>query len=182
MRSALVATSIAAAALVSGCSSSATGPTEIPVPEGTHRSAIAAVSGPGSGGVSVTPTAIPERTFAATISILIGNARPNATYIVQRAPEIGRALASDGVCQRALGQPPWSASDPAAAAFVTFANTAGAPITLTTAANGTGTANFEFRAPTIAAGTLFDVMFRLIDSETAATTELRSGCFTVIVK
>lgn len=58
----------------------------------------------------------------------------------------------------------------------------GLPITLTTAANGTGAANFEFRAPTIAAGTLFDVMFRLVDSESTPATELRSGCFTVTVK
>jgi len=50
------------------------------------------------------------------------------------------------------------------------------------AANGTGFANFEFRAPTIPAGTVFDVMFRLVDSETAPATELRSGCFTVTAK
>jgi hypothetical protein len=171
-----------AASLVSACGSTSTSPTEIPLPEGTHRSRITAVSGPGAGGVSVTPKSIPEGTFAADISIAIVNARPSATYIIQRAPEIGRALSADGICQRALGQPPWSASDPAAPSFVTFANAAGGPITLTTAANGSATANFEFRAPTIAAGTLFDVMFRLVDSENAPTTELRSGCFTVTVK
>ena len=64
---------------------------------------------------------------------------------------------------------------------MTFALASGSA-TLATAANGTGTAIFEFRAPAIPAGTLFDVMFRLVDSESAPTTELRSGCFTVTVK
>lgn len=182
MRWMVVPAFIVAASVVSACGSSSTSPTEFPIPEGTHRSSITAVSGPGSGGLSVTPKSIPEGTFVADISILIANARPTATYIIQRAPEIGRALGADGVCQRAVGQSPWSASDPAAPAFVTFANASGGPITLATAANGTGAANFEFRAPTIAAGTLFDVMFRLVDSESTPTTELRSGCFTVTVK
>ena len=164
-----------------GCSSSPAAPGGVPIPAGTHHSAIASVTGPGSGGVSVSPKAIPEATFAADISLLIAEARPNATYIIQRAPEIGRALAADGVCQRALGMAPWSASDPAAPAFITFALATG-PAILATAANGTGFANFEFRAPTIPAGTVFDVMFRLVDSETAPATELRSGCFTVTAK
>jgi hypothetical protein len=182
MRSIVAATVVAAAGwLVSACTSSSTSPTEIPIPDGTHRSAITTVTGPGSGGVSVTPKAIPEGTFAADISLLIGNARPNATYVIQRAPEIGRALAADGMCQRALGQSPWSSADPAAPAFVAFALASG-PATLTTGANGTGWTNFEFRAPTIPAGTVFDVMFRLVDNETSPTTDLRSGCFTVTVK
>jgi hypothetical protein len=163
------------------CTSSPASPGAVPIPAGIHRSAIASVTGPGSGGVSVSPKSIPEGTFAADISLLIADARPSATYVIQRAPEIGRALAADGVCQRALGLAPWSAADPPAPAFVTFALATG-PATLTTAANGTGVANFEFRAPTIPAGTVFDVMFRLVDSEVAATTELRSGCFTVTAK
>jgi hypothetical protein len=180
MNSSVPATIVAAALLLPACGSSSTAPSAM-VPEGTHQSAIAAISGPGTGGVSVTPKAIPEGTFAADISVLITGARPNATYIVQRAPEIGRPLGSDGVCQRALGVSPWSAADAPAPAFVTFVLGAGA-VLVPTAANGTGTANFEFRVPTIPAGTLFDVMFRLVDSETAPTTELRSGCFTVTVK
>jgi len=180
MRSRLAATIIAAALLSPACGSSSTSPDPV-VPAGTYQSAIAAVSGPGTGGVSVTPKAIPEATFAADISVLITGARPNASYIVQRAPEIGRTQASDGVCQRALGVAPWSAANPPAPAFVTFPLGAGVAI-VPTAANGTGSLNFEFRAPTIPAGTLFDVMFRLVDSETAPATELRSGCFTVTVK
>jgi hypothetical protein len=139
------------------------------------------VSGTGTGGVSVTPKAIPEGTMDVDISISLTNGRPNATYFVQRAPEIGRALAADGICQRALGLSPWSASDPAAVPFLTFPLGTGLA-TITTTASGTGSLNFEFRSPTIPAGTVFDVMFRLVDNETAPTTELRSGCFTVVVK
>lgn len=180
MRSSVLAIMIAAALLVPACGSSSTAPGTI-IPSGTHQAPIAAVSGPGSGGVSVSPKAIPEGTFAADISVLITGARPSASYIVQRAPEIGRVLGSDGVCQRALGLSPWSTADPPAPAFVTFPLGTGVAI-VGTAANGTGTVNFEFRAPSIAAGTVFDVMFRLVDSETAATTELRSGCLTVTAK
>jgi len=180
MRSIVVATSLAAASFASACSAPPTAPSAL-IPPGTHQSPISAVAGPGAGGVSVTPKSIPEASFAADIGVLITSARPNTSYIVQRAPEIGRALASDGLCQRALGIAPSSAADPPAPAFVTFAIGAG-PATLATAANGTGTLNFEFRAPTIPAGTQFDVMFRLVDNETAPSTELRSGCFTVTVK
>src|SRR3954454_4072347 len=127
MRSRLAATIIAAALLSPACGSSSTSPDPV-VPAGTYQSAIAAVSGPGTGGVSVTPKAIPEATFAADISVLITGARPNASYIVQRAPEIGRTQASDGVCQRALGVAPWSAANPPAPAFVTFPLGAGVAI------------------------------------------------------
>ena len=166
--------------LTLACSSSSTAPTSL-LPAGTHQSAITALSGAGRGGVSITPIAIPEGTMSVDISILLTDARPNATYFVQRAPEVGRALAADGICQRALGLSPWSASDPAAAAFVTFPLGTGLA-TMTTAANGTGSLDFNYRSPTLPAGLVFDVMFRLVDHETAPTTELRSGCLTVIVK
>ena len=107
--------------------------------------------------------------------------RPNTTYFVQRAPEIGRMFGSDGVCQRALGTSPWSPLDPPAPAFVTFA-IAGSPATMTTTASGAASLDFEFEAPMIPAGTSFDVMFRLVDNETTPTLEARSGCFTVLVK
>jgi len=153
------------------------------IPPGTHQSAISTVTGSGSGGVSVTPKSIAAGTFDADISISLDKAKPNTTYIVQRAPEIGRALGSDGVCQRASGAVPWSAADPAAPAFITFQlPNPGPNVTLTTSATGSARLTFEFLAPTIAAGTLFDVMFRLVDDESVPTTELRSGCFTVTVK
>jgi hypothetical protein len=169
-----------ASALTLACSSSTTAPTAL-VPAGTHQSTITAVSGTGRGGVSVTPKAIPEGTMAVDISVFVTDARPNTTYLLQRAPESGRVLAADGTCQRALGLSPWSASDPAAAAFLTFPLGTGLA-TMTTAANGTGSLEFNFRSPTTPAGTIFDVMFRLVDNEMAPTTELRSGCLTVIAK
>ena len=180
MRTLLTSGLFIACGLTLACSSSSTAPTS-PVPGGTHQSAITAVTGPGRGGVSVTPKSIPEGTMAVDISILLTDARPNATYIVQRAPEVGRALAADGICQRAVGASPWSASDPAAPSFLTFPLGTGSA-TMTTAANGTASLDFEFRSPITPAGTVFDVMFRLVDNETAPTTELRSGCLTVVVK
>lgn len=153
----------------------------IAIPTGTHQAALSALLGAGTGGVSVTPTAIAQGTFDADIKVLVQQARANTTYTVQRAPEIGRASAADGVCQRAAGMSPWAASDPPAPAFVTFMNGT-APYTITTDALGTGSLDFEFKAPTILAGTVFDVMFRLVDNVDAPTMEIRSGCFTVTVK
>lgn len=162
------------------CNGSPTAPDAVEPPPETHQSLFLAVVGTGTGGVSVTPRPTPEGTFAADIKVRIRAARPNTTYLIQRAPEVGRALASDGVCQRALGLAPWSASDPPAPAFVTFPLPNSGPlVSLTTSAGGDGSLDFEFRAASIRAGTAFDVMFRLVDEATAPTTELRSGCFTV---
>ncbi len=172
------------AAVTIGCGKkSPTAPDPIVIPGGTHQSAINAVTGTGAGGVSVTPKAIATATFAADIVVSIQQARPNTVYFIQRAPEIGRTLGSDTVCKRALGISPWSAVDPAAPAFLSFQiPNPGPSATLTTSATGSATMTFEFLAPTIPAGTLFDVMFRLVDNETSPTLELRSGCFTVTVK
>ena len=109
------------------------------------------------------------------------------TLYIQRAPEVGRPLGSDGICQRANGLWPWeqpnSAGFPPAPAFVTFPRPlAGDFKTLTTDSDGAGSAHFAFDLPTLADGTVFDVEFRLVDSVTAPTTDLRTGCFTVTVK
>lgn len=163
-----------------GCSNSPTAPDKVELPPGTHQSLITAVMGNGVGGLSVTPKSIPEATFVADIRVRVKGAKPNSSYIVQRAPEIGRPLPSDGVCQRALGLPPWTPADgPVAAAFVTFPSP-GSP--LMTSASGDGALDFEFSAPMIPAGTVFDVMFRFVDDAASPTTELRSGCFTVVVR
>ncbi|MEO7837083.1 MAG: hypothetical protein ABIS21_05525 [Acidimicrobiales bacterium] len=165
---------------LTACNSSPTAPDAIEPPPGTHQSLFSAAIGPGTGGVSVTPRSIPEGTFAADIRIRVRGARPNTTYLIQRAPEVGRALASDGVCQRALGLSPWSASEPAAPAFVTFPVPNSGPLTsLTTSASGDGSLDFAFLVGSIPAGTRFDVMFRLVDDTAAPAAELRSGCFTV---
>jgi hypothetical protein len=175
---------VAVAVVAVACGDDPTSPDPFVPPAGTHQSLLAAVIGPGVGGVSVTPVANATGTFEAAIKVRVEGARPNTTYLVQRAPEIGRANGSDGICQRALGQAPWSPSDPPAPAFVTFPSptTPGALVGLTTQANGNGSLDFQFAAPTIAAGTVFDVMFRLVDDATAPTVELRSGCFTVTAR
>lgn len=180
MHKMLIFGSVCVVGVTLACGSSTTAPTAL-IPAGTHQSAMTAVRGSGSGGVSLTTKPIPEGSMAVDISIVLNNARANTTYFLQRAPEVGRALAADGICQRALGLSPWSASDPAAATFLTFPLGTGSA-TITTTASGTGSLDFEFRSPTIPAGTLFDVMLRLVDNETAPTTELRSGCLTVSVK
>lgn len=158
-----------------------TAPAELD-PPGTHQSVLAGLGGAGGGGVSVTPRAVPEGSFVADIKVRVRQGRPNTSYTIQRAPEVGRALGSDGSCQRALGLAPWSSADAPAAAFLSFTQPASTtPITLTTNASGDGSADFEFRAPMIPAGTRFDVMFRLLDDTAAPTSTFVSGCFTVTV-
>jgi hypothetical protein len=173
----------ALAALLTACGDSPMSPGDVQAPEGTHQSVFSPVTGPGAGGVSVTPISNAAGSFEAVIRIRLQGGRPATTYTVQRAPEIGRANGADGVCQRALGQAPWSASDPPALAFLTFTQPGSAmPMTFTTQPNGNGSLDFQFAAPTIPAGTMFDVMFRLVDDAAAPATELRSGCFTVVAR
>ena len=135
--------------------------------------------------MSITPKAIPEGTMAADISIRLVALRPNATYLFQRAQEGvgGRTLGSDGICQRALGLPPWSPSDPPTVNFQTMPLPATGPlVTITTTSTGDGAVDFEFRALMVLAGTTNDVMFRLVDNAEAPTTELRSDCMMITAR
>jgi hypothetical protein len=146
----------------------------------THGEQLSAVIGVGSGTVNVTSTAAVAGSFSAQINVNVHDSAPNTTFYVQRAPEIGRANGADGICQRAAGLPPWGAPAPN---FVTFPLPAAGPlVTLQTSEAGSGAVHIDFVAPTIADGTQFDVMFRLVDSLTIPTNELRTGCFTVTVK
>ena len=146
----------------------------------THGEQLTAVIGIGAGIVNVTPTAAVDGSFSAQINVNVHDAPPNTTFYVQRAPEIGRANSADGICQRAAGLPPWGAPAPN---FVTFPLPAAGPlVTLQTSEGGSGAVHIDFVAPTIGDGTQFDVMFRLVDSLTSPTNELRTGCFTVTVK
>jgi hypothetical protein len=146
----------------------------------THGDRLTAVVGDGIGTVNVTPTAAVNGSFSAQIEIAVHGAPPNTTFYVQRAPEIGRPNSADGICQRAAGLAPWG---PPAPNFVTFPLPAAGPlVTLQTSEGGAGTVHIDFTAPAILDGTQFDVMFRLIDSLTAPTNDLRTGCFTVTVK
>lgn len=143
---------------------------------------MVAVTGIGAGGMSVTPKAIPDGYFVADIKVRVRNAKPNTTYTVQRAPEIGRTLGSNGVCERALGLAPWSSADPPAAAFITFNLPASTePATFMTTASGDGMLDFQFQAATIPRNTRFDVMFRLLDDTTAPKAVILSQCVTVTV-
>jgi hypothetical protein len=146
----------------------------------THGEGLSAITGSGAGMVNVTPTAAVDGSFSAQINVNVHDAPPNTIFYVQRAPEIGRPLGSDGVCQRAMGIAPWGPPTPN---FVTFPLPGAGPlVTLTTSEGGAGAVHIDFAAPTIADGTKFDVMFRLVDNLTAPTNELRTGCFTVDVK
>jgi hypothetical protein len=175
--------------LIGACSSTTalpTSPTKFEPPPGTYRSTFTALKGEtGFAGLSVTPKPIPEGTFTADISVRLVGLKANTTYLVQRAQEGvgGRPLGDDGICQRALSLSPWSPSDAAASAFQTvpLPNT-GPLITVTTAANGDGALDFEFRTLMILAGTTNDVMYRLVDNDVAPTTELRSACMMITAR
>ena len=150
------------------------------VPSGTHGQQLTAVLGTGSGMVNVTPTAAVDGSFSAQITVNVHDAPPNTTFYVQRAPEIGRPNSADGICQRAAGEAPWG---PPAPNFVTFPlPSAGPLLTLQTSDGGAGSAHIGFTSPTIPDGTVFDVMFRLVDDLANPSNELRTGCFTVTVK
>lgn len=179
-----VAMLIGVAVLATACGDSPTSPDSFTPPDGTYRSVFSAVLGPGVGGLSVTPVPTAAGTFDAIFKVRVEKARPNTTYYVQRAPEVGRPNGADGVCQRALALSPWSAGDPPAAAFVTFPQPAlpGGLASFTTQPNGNGSIDFEYGTPNIVAGLAFDVMFRVVDDTAAPTAELRSGCLTVTAK
>lgn len=146
----------------------------------THGEQLTAVVGAGSGIVNVTATAAVDGTFSAQINVNVHGAPPNTIFYVQRAPEVGRSNGADGICQRAAGLPPWG---PPAPNFVTFPMPAAGPlVTLQTSEGGAGAVHIDFAAATISDGTQFDVMFRLVDSLTSPTNELRTGCFTVTAR
>ena len=185
LESILLAAPLIVCTLLIACSS-ATSPTKLEAPPGAYRSVFAALKGEtGFAGISVTPKAIPEGTFTADISIRLMGLKANTTYLVQRAQEGvgGRPLGGDGICQRSLSLFPWSSSDAAALSFQTvpLPNT-GPLISVTTAANGDGSLDFEFRTLMILAGTTNDVMYRLVDDDVAPTTELRSACMMITAK
>ena len=147
---------------------------------GTHGQLLTPVFGVGSGTVNVTPTAAVDGSFSAQIEVNVHGAPPNTTFYVQRAPEVGRPNGADGICQRAAGDAPWGPPTPS---FVTFPRPAAGPlVVLQTSEGGAGSVHIDFAAPTIADGTAFDVMFRLVDDLTSPSNELRTGCFTVSVK
>ena len=116
-------------------------------------------------------------TFSAVITVQLIRVSPNTTYTLQRAPEVGRVLGADGICQRAAGVFPWEG----APSYVTFIipatdTTPAHPVTITTNPGGHGFVRFEFNAPAILAGATFDVQFRAIST---SATSIVSDCFQV---
>ena len=166
---------------IAGCTS----PTEpeVPaVPPGQYQSALFAVVGTGVGGTSVSPVAHSAGIFAGTMRFRV-RAKPNTTYLVQRAADVGRAANDDGVCQRAEGASPWSPADaPFGPAFVQFPRPFEGPLLfITTDSKGEGTLDYNYESPQIPRGYRFDVRMRLVDYENAPTSDLRSGCRTIEV-
>ena len=146
----------------------------------THSQDFVAVLGEGSGVVNVTSTEGADG-LTAQINVSVDGAPPNTTFFVQRAPELGRPLGEDGICQRALQIDPWVT--PPAPAFLTVPLPGPGPlVTLQTSPEGSGAVHIDFAAPGIADGTRFDLMFRLIDDLTSPMNELRTACFTVTAK
>jgi Cu/Zn superoxide dismutase len=147
---------------------------------------LVAVSGQGMGMTKIALTSAQEG-FSAQITVNVHGAAPNTTFYISRAPEVGRPLANDGICQRAAGLWPWEQPNsdgfPAAPAYVLFPRPLGGDLTtLVTDADGTGSTHFAFDLPFFADDTEFDVQVRLVDSLSAVTTELRTGCLTLTVK
>ncbi len=50
-----------------------------------------------------------------------------------------------------------------------------------TNASGEGSLDYNFDTPQIVRGTRFDLRMRLVDDESAPTSDLRSGCMTIVV-
>ena len=184
---------LAACGLAGACHS-ATDPTPpcfVEPPSGAPQSALFRVSGSGTCDTGATAIAVRPNggIFTGTMKFRVKGAKPNTLYYVQRAPDFPlTATSADGVCQRANGAPPWTAADGfTGSTWVTFPlpYTDQGPIkTLTTDAAGDASVDFEFSSPQIAPGDKFDVTMRLVDAnvgdEAGVTSELRSGCMTVV--
>jgi hypothetical protein len=153
--------------------------------DATYKIHLRAILGRGNGTVCVTPIG-GTTGFSARIEVRVRHMSPNASFYLQRAPEVGRPLGADGIGQRALGLWPWeqpnSPGYPAAPAFITFPlPNPGSLVMITTDKHGNGEAGFLFNLPAIADGILFDVVFRVVDAPVNPTAELRTKCFTVTV-
>lgn len=129
----------------------------------------AAPDGPSYGIVNLTSSAAGPSTFNAQINFNVHGLAPNTTYALSRASEFGHgAVDYDGICQRAAGLAPWVGFSP----FSLF------PVTLTTDADGAGSAHVVNQNNVFADGSQFDVMFRV----SGGTTDLRTECITADVK
>ena len=146
---------------------------------------LVAITGPGHGRFRATRIAHPTTpgNFAIHIEARVRGAKPNTSYLVQRAPDTfsppgppaGFAVSTltDGSCQRALALPPWTTLVPAPAAFVSWVPT------VTTDERGDGETDFVFALPFPLPA--FDVMFRLLEVGVAPRSVLVTDCITLPV-
>lgn len=154
----------------------------------SFRHKLSAVHGEGGGRVTLIPGISPTGGFTVDLTVKIHDVTPNTTFFFQRAADAGRSLAADGICQRALGLYPWeqpnSPGFPPAPAFITVPRPFAGPLfTVTTGDDGSGSAHYFFTPPVPGVpGATFDIMIRLVDNESAPTTELRTECFQVNVR
>jgi hypothetical protein len=129
----------------------------------------ASPGGPSYGIVNVTSSAAGPTTFHAQINFNVHGLAPNTSYALSRASEFGHgAVDHDGICQRAAGLAPW----------VGLSRFSAFPVTLTTDAEGDGSAHVVNETNVFPDGSQFDVMFRV----SSGTTDLRTACVTVDVK
>ena len=190
LRSLLISLLLVLAFIVGGCKKDSNAPVSAPtVDNSTVGGSLRAYRGSGTGNVKVTPLdGTPG--FSAQIQVDISGTTPNTTFYIFRAPEVGRPMSSDGLPQRANGLWPWeqpnSPGYPAAPAFVIFPRpNSGSLDTIRTSSSGAGSISFQFDLDPalLPDGTVFDVVFRVVDSlSTSPTTDLRTDCFTVTAK
>ena len=171
----VLAVGLAGSVLVAACSGdpSPTAPTSnAPARQADSASnglALTAVVGSGAGTFNLTHTGSErDGTGDAQLSINVHGVTPNTVLYVLRAGDAG--LPADGICQRAnLGL------------FFTIPGPDGQPLSLTTSPGGTGHLHAHFFGPT-PDGTRIDAVYRLADSTSAPTVDLRTPCFTFEVK
>ena len=143
---------------------------------------LVSIVGPGHGRFRATrvPHSTVPGNFAVHIEARIRRAKPNTTYLLQRAaeaftttPPAGFPMATtiDGSCQRGLAIAPWSTLVPPPVAFVSWTPT------LTTDAQGNGETDFVFESTVPLP--LFDVMFRVIESGSAPQSVFQTDCTVV---
>ncbi len=169
---------MAASLLLAACSSNST-PAAPSNPAASDQAATAsnglqltAIVGDGTGTFNLTHTASERAaTGDAQMSINVHGVAPNTTLYLLRAGDIGLGgQQSDGVCQRA-----------ALGLFFTVPGPDGQPLSLDTSDGGSGQLQAHFSGPT-PDGTRIDAVYRLADSTSAPTVDLRTPCFTFEVK
>ena len=111
-------------------------------------------------------------------------AKPNTTYLVQRAADLGRAGSTTASASEPTACRP-GRRRPSVRAGIRHLPASRGPcgplVSFATNASGEGSLDYNFDTPQITRGTRFDLRMRLVDDENAPTSDLRSGCMTIVV-